>query len=108
MSEFEYKGRKISCQTFEKTKSYETLVLFVELENAQHSGYIIKKDDKVVAKGEIAKAVRDANIDGVEMAVAPPSDSNAIIMLRVTKDQREVLDRVLDIIFKVLEERGFI
>ncbi len=104
----EYRGRKINYQILEKAKGYETVVLFVELENAQHSGYLVKKDDRIIAKGEIAKFVRDAKIDGVEMAVAPPADSNALIMLRTTKDVEEVIKKVLEVVLNFLEERGFI
>ena len=103
-----YRGRRVNYQTFEKTKRYETIVLFVEIENAQHSGFLIKKGEKILPKGEIAKAVRDAKIEGVEMAVAPPADTNALIMLRTTKEPGEILEKVLEVVFDFLEERGFL
>ena len=64
--------------------------------------------DKIVAKGEIAKAVRDAKINGVEMAVAPPADTNALIMLRISGEEREILEKVLEIVESFLRERGLI
>ncbi len=106
--EFEYKGRKVKVQTLEKGKDYSTMVVHFELPNSEHHGFLLKVGDKIVAKGEIAKAVRDAKIDGVEMAVAPPADTNALIMLRVSGKEREILEKVLEIVESFLKERGLI
>ena len=106
--EFEYKGRKVKVQTLEKGKNYSTIVVHFELPNSEHHGFLLKVGDKIVAKGEIAKAVRDAKIDGVEMAVAPPADTNALIMLRVSGEEREILEKVLEIVESFLRERGLI
>uniref|UniRef100_A0A7C3UBL7 Uncharacterized protein n=1 Tax=Geoglobus ahangari TaxID=113653 RepID=A0A7C3UBL7_9EURY len=103
-----YRGKNVKYQTFEKAKGYETIVLFVEIEDVQHSGFLIKKGDKILPKGEIAKAVRDAKIEGVEMAVAPPADTNALMMLRITQDPEKILDKVLEVVFDFLEKRGFL
>ncbi len=106
--EFEYKGRKVKVQTLEKGKDYSTMVVHFELPNSEHHGFLLKVGDKIVAKGEIAKAVRDAKIDGVEMAVAPPADTNALIMLRISGEEREILEKVLEIVESFLKERGLI
>ncbi len=102
-----YRGRIVKWQTLEKAKDYETVVLFVEMDGVEHFGYLMKRGDVVVAKGEVAKAVRDAQIPGVEMAVAPPLDTNAVLMLRINRPLSDVIDRVLETAFGVLEERGF-
>ncbi len=107
-STFVFGGKTVKFQTLEKAKNYETVVIFVELENVEHSGFTIKKGDKTLAKGEIAKKVRDAKIDGVEMAVAPPSDTNAIIMARITKPVDAIMEEILDIVFESLRENGFV
>ncbi|WP_290901511.1 hypothetical protein [Ferroglobus sp.] len=106
--EFEYKGRKVKVQTLEKGKDYSTMVVHFELPNSEHHGFLLKVGDKIVAKGEIAKAVRDAKINGVEMAVAPPADTNALIMLRISGEEREILEKVLEIVESFLKERGLI
>ena len=106
--EFEYKGRKVKVQTLEKGKNYSTIVVHFELPNSEHHGFLLKVGDKIVAKGEIAKAVRDAKINGVEMAVAPPADTNALIMLRINREEREILEKVLEIVESFLRERGLI
>ncbi|WP_456369471.1 hypothetical protein [Geoglobus sp.] len=102
-----YRGRIVKLQTLEKAKDYETVVLFVEMDGVEHSGYLMKRGDVVVAKGEVAKAVRDARIPGVEMAVAPPLNTNAVLMLRINKPLSDVIHRVLETAFRVLEEKGF-
>ncbi|WP_457591871.1 hypothetical protein [Geoglobus sp.] len=103
---FTYSGKAVKWQTLERARDYETAVLFVELEGVSHAGYLMKKGSTVVAKGEVAKAVRDAGIRGVEMAAAPPPDTNAVIMLRATPDVGSVMDAVLEVVFRVLKEKG--
>jgi len=106
--ELDYKGRKVKVQTVEKGKGYSTILVHFEMPEAKHHGFLLKVGDKIVAKGEVAKVVRDARIEGVEMAVAPPADTNALIMLRINKDEREVLEKVLPIIEDFLRERGIV
>ncbi|NOY12050.1 MAG: hypothetical protein GXO67_08250 [Archaeoglobi archaeon] len=105
---FTYSGRIVKWQTLERAKDYETVVVFVEMEGVEHAGYLMRKGNVVIAKGEVAKAVRDAGIEGVEMAVAPPLDTNALIMLRVNRPVKDVIEDVVDIAFGFLRERGFI
>lgn len=102
-----YSGRIVKWQTLERAKDYETVVIFIEMEGVEHSGYLMRMGDVVVAKGEIAKAVRDAQIPGVEMAVAPPINTNAVIMLRINKPLDEIIHSVLETVFRVLDEKGF-
>ncbi len=105
---FTYLGKSVKCQILEKARDYQTIVIFVEIEGVKHSGFLIKKGEKIVAKGEIAKAVRDVKIDGVEMAVAPPADSNALLMARITKPFEDVKEELMDVVFRELQARGFI
>lgn len=104
---FTYSGRIVKWQTLERAKDYETAVIFIELDGVSHAGYLMRKGDTIVAKGEIAKAVREAGIPGVEMAAAPPLNTNAVIMLRTTRAVRDVIDDVLEIVFGVLKNKGF-
>ncbi len=104
--EIDYKGKRVKYQIVEKGKNYTTFILHFELPDSQHEGFVMKVGDKIIAKGELAKAVRDAKIDGVEMAVAPPSGTNALIMMRVNRDVEEVLKEVLPVVEEFLKERG--
>ncbi len=106
--EFEYYGRKVNCQIVEEGKGYKTVLVHFELPGTQHFGFLVRKGDVIIPKGEIAKAIRDRNIDGVEMAVAPPSESNALFMMRITDDIGKVLDRVIPIVYEYLKDKGFI
>ncbi len=105
---FEIEGRKISYQILERGKNYTTFILFVEMPDTVHTGYLMKRGDVVIAKGEIAKAVRDAGIEGVEMAVAPPLDSNAIMMLRVSKPIEDLIHQIAQIILDELAKKDFL
>jgi len=105
---FEIEGRKVSYQILERGKDYTTFILFMEMPDTVHTGYLMKKGDAVVAKGEIAKAVRDAKIEGVEMAVAPPLDSNAIMMLRVSKPIENLIQQIVKIILEELAKKDFL
>ncbi len=105
---FSYQGKIVKYQLLEKSNAYQTLVIFVEMDGVEHIGFSMKRGDKYITKGQIAKAVRDEKIDGVEMAVAPPSDSNAVIMVRITKPFDELKDKILDIVFRELKNNGFI
>ncbi len=105
---FTYQNRSVKCQILERARDYQTIVIFVEIEGAEHSGFTVRKGERMLAKGEIAKAIRDAGIDGVEMAAAPPADSNALIMARITRPFEDVRDELMEVIFRELRARGFI
>ncbi len=105
---FEYDGKMIKCQFLEVAKGYETVVIFVEIPGGEHAGFSVKKGDRIVAKGEIAKAIREAGIQGIEMAVPPPADSNALIMVRVTVPFESVRKRLMEVLFKEIKSRGLV
>ena len=105
---FTYQDKTVKCQLLEESIAYQTVVIFVEMDGVEHRGFSMRKGDSFIAKGQIAKAVRDEEIEGVEMAVAPPSDSNAVLMVRVTKSFDDIKDRILEIIFRELRNRGLL
>ncbi len=106
--ELEFRGKKIKVQTVESGKNYKTILIHFELSNVQHQGFLMKMGDKVITKGELAKKIRDSNVSGVEFAAPPPADTNAILMMRINRDEKEVLDRVLPIVYEFLKEKGFL
>ena len=106
--ELEFRGKKVKCQTIEEGKNYKTILIHFEIPDVQHYGFLMKRGDKIVAKGELAKRIRDQNIEGIEMVVSPPADTNAVVMMRINRDEKEILDKVLPIIYDFLKEKEFI
>ncbi len=106
--DFEFRGKRVKCQIVEEGKNYKTILIHFEIPDVLHHGFLMKRGEKIVAKGELAKKIRDQNIDGVEMVVAPPADTNAILMMRINRDEKEILDKILPIVYDFLKEKGFI
>lgn len=105
----EVNGKKLLGKLIEEGKNYAVLAVYFELPNVSHIDFSIVKEGKILAKGELAKVVRDSNIRGLEMAVAPPRGTNALIMIRVVRDKYEdVLKEVGLIMFRFLREKNFL
>ncbi len=105
---FEHAGRAVKCQFLEIARDYETVVIFVEIPEAEHAGFSVKKGDKIVAKGEIARAIREARIEGIEMAVPPPADSNALLMVRVTIPFESIKEKLMRALFREMKSKGLL
>lgn len=108
MREYEYLGKKIRVKDLEIGKGYKTLVLYFELPNVQHFSYSIKKDNIVVAKGEIARALREKNIHGLEVVSPPPANTNALLQIRITEEEKEVLEKLIPHIYNELKNKNLI
>jgi len=105
--EFEIDGFKIAIRSLEDGKDYALYTLFIEMPETQHHGFLMKKGDKILAKGEIARYIRDQRIEGLEMAAAPPADTNAVIVFRIDK-KYDIVERVAKDVVKFLKSRGFL
>jgi hypothetical protein len=86
---------KFKSNEVEIGKGYGIFLLFIEMPGIKHYGYIIEKENLRIAKGVIAKYVRDMNIENLEMAAPPPPNSNAILMIRIKGEKREEFENIL-------------
>ncbi|MFZ0699561.1 MAG: hypothetical protein WAN74_05175 [Thermoplasmata archaeon] len=96
--------------TLEAGSGYLTLLIFLEMPGTHHRGLSIERDGATLAKGVIANHVRGLGLPNVEMAIAPPSNSNAILMVRLTgptQTHRETLDRIVEEVRSFLKSQHF-
>jgi hypothetical protein len=92
----------------ERGSEYRTFVIFLEMRGIHHRGLIIERDGAVLAKGVIANHVRRLGLPNVEMAMPPPPDSNAILVVRLTgPNDDEILDRIVGEVRSFLKSQGF-
>jgi len=106
---FEIGGRKVTVRSLEIGKDYGVFTVFFEMPDVQHTGYVMKKGEKTIAKGEIARRIREAGIEGLEMASAAPHDTNAIVLVRLSGTEfEERLKRISEIIHEALKEEGLV
>ncbi len=102
---FEMEGRKVTARSLEIGKDYGVFTIFMEMPEVQHTGYVMKKGEKTLAKGEIARRVRESDIEGLEMASAAPHDTNAIVLVRLSGTEFEDrLRKISGIIYEALRE----
>jgi hypothetical protein len=94
--------------TLERGHGYRVLLVFLEMRGTHHRGLLIEREGVVLAKGVIANFVRGLGLANVEMAMPPPPDSNAMMVLRLTgSDDEETLDRIVAGIRSFLKSHGF-
>ena len=106
---FDIEGRKAAARSLEIGKDYGVFTIFLEMPDVQHTGYVMKKGEKTVAKGAIARKIRDANIEGLEMASAAPLDTNAIVLVRLSGTEFEDrLKRISEMVYEALKEEELI
>jgi hypothetical protein len=106
---FEIGGRKVTARSLEIGKDYGVFTIFFELPDVQHTGYVMKKGERTIAKGEIAWRIRRGGIEGLEMASAAPHDTNAIVLVRLSGTEFEDrLRRISEIIHDALREEGLL
>ncbi len=92
----------------ERGSHYAIFLIFLEMPGAHHRGFVVERGTIVVPKGLIAGHVRSLSLENVEMVVAPPADSNAILMVRVRGDEAEAtIDRVAREALGYLRSQGF-
>ncbi|MCC6027045.1 MAG: hypothetical protein HA490_03665 [Archaeoglobales archaeon] len=100
---------KFKASEVEIGKGYGIFLLFIEMPNVKHHGFFIEKDGLKIAKGVIAKYVRDMNIETLEVVAPPPPDSNAVLMVRIGGEEFErVLKRIAKHICDFLKSQQFI
>ncbi len=106
---FEIEGRKVTARSLEIGKDYGVFTIFLEMPDVQHTGYVMKKGEKTIAKGEIAWRIRKGDVEGLEMASAAPHDTNAIVLVRLSGTEfEERLRRISEIIHGALREEGLL
>lgn len=105
--EFEIEGVKVAIRTTEEGKDYAVYLLFIEMPETQHHGFLMKRGEKIIAKGEIAKHIRDSKIEGLEMAVAPPADTNAVAMFRINT-KYDILEKIARLVVEFLKSKEFL
>ena len=105
--EFDVENVKVSIKTAEEGKGYAIYSLFIEMPETQHHGFLMKRGEKIIAKGEIAKYLRDSKIDGLEMAAAPPADTNAVVTFRINTEY-DVLEKIARLVVEFLKSKGFL
>ncbi|RLI73544.1 hypothetical protein DRO97_07255 [Archaeoglobales archaeon] len=105
--EFDVEGIKVAIKPAEEGKGYAVYLLFIEMPETQHHSFLMKRGDKIIAKGEIAKYLRDSKIEGLEMAVAPPADTNAVVMFRINTDY-DILDEIAKLTVEFLKSKEFL
>jgi|GEM_PF-2419583 hypothetical protein len=106
---FEIGDRKVTARSLEIGKDYGVFTIFLEMPEVQHTGYVMKKGEKTLAKGEVARKIREIGIEGLEMASAAPHDTNAIVLIRLSGTKfEERLKKISEIIYEALREEGLI
>lgn len=94
--------------TLEQGSGYRVLLLFLEMRGTHHRGLFIEREGLSLAKGVIASRVRGLDLPNVEMAMPPPPDSNALLVVRLTGSNDEpTLDRIVGEVRSFLKSQGF-
>lgn len=100
---------KFKASEVEIGKGYGVFLLFIEMPNVKHHGFLIEKDGLKIVKGVIAKYVRDRNIKNLEMVAPPPSDSNAVLIVRIGGEEFEsILKEIMKHVCDFLKSQQFI
>ncbi|RLI76455.1 hypothetical protein DRP05_12890 [Archaeoglobales archaeon] len=105
--EFEVDGVRVAIGKAEEGKDYAVYLLFIEMPETQHHSFLMKRGERILAKGEIAKYLRDSNIEGLEMAAAPPADTNAVVMFRINTEY-DVLEKIARLVVEFLKSKEFL
>lgn len=71
------------AQPVERGSGYAVYLLFLEMPGARHHGFVVTRGTVSVAKGVLAKHLRDLSLPGVESIAPPPADSNALLLTRL-------------------------
>jgi hypothetical protein len=94
--------------TLERGQGYRVLLIFLEMPGTHHRGLLIERGGSTLAKGVIANMVRSLGLPNVEMAMPPPPDSNAILVVRLTgSNDEETLDQIVEPVRTFLKSQGF-
>jgi hypothetical protein len=94
--------------TLERGQGYRVLLIFLEMPGTHHRGLLLEREGVTLAKGVIASMVRGLGLPNVEVAMPPPPDSNAILVVRVTgSSDEETLDRIVERVRSFLTSQGF-
>lgn len=95
-------------QPVERGNGYAVYLVFLEMPGAQHHGFVVTRGAVSVPKGVLAAHLRGLLLQGVESVIAPPADSNALLMARLSDTTPPAtLDTLAREARRYLEAEGF-
>lgn len=101
-------ARRYKALTLERGNGYRVHLVFLAMPGTHHRGLFIEKEGVALAKGVIASHVRGLGLADVEMAMPPPPDSNALLVVRLTgPDDEKTLDQIAETVRSFVRSQGF-
>ena len=92
----------------ERGNGYAVYLVLLPMPGAQHHGFVVSNGPVSIPKGVLASHLRGLAMKGVETVVAPPGDSNALFMTRITNEAPPAtLDALARAARQYLEAQGF-